>query len=289
MISLTSSKRSVMQSAFTLIELLVVISIIALLIGILLPALGAARKTARDIQCKSGMRQFGIAMIAYSTDNDSRFPSELGNDPNAPSSEIGKYRERFWYSEPVIGPYIPGDVKPSDGNSFGGGIFKCPSDIDEARRSYGINAFSSSAASSGNQWWGNVTPDKAFTADARNATKLILFGEFYSTWYNAADGGGFYTSAYYGQVGNAYQRFIGGGYKASSPNRETAGTGIETYVDYARHASIGEFEWKGGKSNWSFVDGHVSNYAIDTLVDSETATSEFEILWYPDEKRLEDN
>jgi len=57
------------QAGFTLIELLVVISIIALLIGILLPALGAARKTARDIACNSNLRQLGIAITTYATDN----------------------------------------------------------------------------------------------------------------------------------------------------------------------------------------------------------------------------
>ena len=59
---------------FTLIELLVVISIIALLVSILLPALKKARNSARSIQCMSQQRQFGVAMFAYLNDYDQSYP-----------------------------------------------------------------------------------------------------------------------------------------------------------------------------------------------------------------------
>jgi len=60
------------RRGFTLIELLVVIAIIALLIGILLPALGAARKKARMAVCMSNMKQFGTATGTYAGENDDR-------------------------------------------------------------------------------------------------------------------------------------------------------------------------------------------------------------------------
>lgn len=69
------------RPGFTLIELLVVISIIALLIGILLPALGAARAAGRSVACLSNVRQLGIAANTYAVDNRSlMFPPTTAQD-----------------------------------------------------------------------------------------------------------------------------------------------------------------------------------------------------------------
>ncbi len=96
-----SSSSPTPAAGFTLIELLVVISIIALLIGILLPALGAARGTARSVACLSNMRQWGIALNIFITEENDRVPKEIGNF-NAPQTNTQWY---MWHNAlpPLVG------------------------------------------------------------------------------------------------------------------------------------------------------------------------------------------
>jgi len=68
-----------MNKAFTLIELLVVMVIIALLVGLLLPALARAKEEARKTQCRSNLRQIGLAIEMYANDNGGWTPAVGGN------------------------------------------------------------------------------------------------------------------------------------------------------------------------------------------------------------------
>jgi prepilin-type N-terminal cleavage/methylation domain-containing protein len=102
--------------AFTLIELLVVISIIALLVGILLPALSAARRTATRVRCLSNVRQVATVMITYETDNG-RLPAHYAEIRNNPTAF-------YWPNQ--IADNFGNDLRPLYSQYASPNFFVCP-------------------------------------------------------------------------------------------------------------------------------------------------------------------
>jgi len=313
---MSSSNASVVRrkAGFTLIELLVVIAVIAVLIGILLPALSKARRAGATTKCASNMRQIVVSLVAYSSDFDMKYPPNLDRIRD---TETGK-QGMFWYDEPRLGKYMPqydeSNISTSNvkNKTVGGGAMICP-EHPLAGRSYALNYWAASATkyNSATNTFATpgrnpLEPDEAnrgrgFDGTLPGASKTMLIGEGWGLYFNEGASAAnaptsWFTGADIGDLGTPGERFGGGmgitnalafpgqWTSQSSGAVEMFGltrTTVKTYVPFYRHGNRTLPVNPDGRANFAKADGSVELMSQRDVVDPITGISTLKLLWSP--------
>lgn len=149
---------------FSLIELLTVVVIIALLMSILMPALGKARQSARRVQCQSNLGQIAKALFAYASEHGGMMPVAAPQELGGPQGIVPESDP--WLTARMFGGSLPADQRPLNAYLKSVEVFRSPCDRGEPL------------------WWFDTAPYQA------SATCYELYGSsyFYASGYNRMGG-----------------------------------------------------------------------------------------------------
>lgn len=223
---------------FTIIELLIVVAIIAILAGMLLPALNKAREKARSIICSDNQKQIGMMIIAYQQDNTDYFP---------PYKTADTTKNYYWSGHLAVGGYTGGMEKsfkiflcPSKKNQNEADILATRNPTDRAvmnKIDYGVNyrhiysnRYAGGSPADGGTPWG----PQAKVTQIRNPSAKISFADSYDVtvpatgsstleWENVK--GGLLSTRHDGSVNVGWVDGHAAGVKTRAQWAETAGSG----------------------------------------------------------------
>ena len=237
------------RSAFTIIELLVTIAIMAMLMALLLPAMGAARRTARTTECLTNVRNLGTAHWGYIVDNNGRYIevglASGGSDPADLDEDLSwLVTLEFYYGSALLlkspvdeSPHWPASgesltITLSDGTELAG--FR--------RTSYGINNYLDTS----------VKPDASPVYSLDNTPNPAVTAH----WVYIAEEGDYATS----------DHIRADLITASASPEVTAAEMIQT------HAHGGDPATLKAISNYGYLDGHADTTAFKNVVEYDGPT-----------------
>ena len=228
------------RAGFTLIELLMVIAIIALLVGIMLPALRGARGAAQSVKCLSNQRQIGLALMSYAEENRGWHPREARintdvswpkalrpfMDPAVPRNR--DVRDQFEHAE-----YYQDPARPRDGHN--------------------IHYVSNGLKFSGPGVFDGIKPITRMSAYPHPALTLYLSAY-------ADDPTGYYRRKIYGPTGSTSDVWVAMWYDLFE-SEHIDGQGHELRIAPDRH---------GSGANGLYLDGHAAPIGAEDLRTLET-------------------